>query len=335
MAVLSWGCGSAAAPSNAPTAPEREPEPLYTGPLVDYVPAGGVQWLLLGKPLELAQNQQLTKALEPLLPASRLDLYARSTGVDLRTLDNALVAGFGLGTLYLAETHTDQTLAQRAFSERLVNGPREVHPHPRLIRITGVVGRTPQSLLSYQGQLLAVAVGDTTTVRIVEAFARGKLRRTKRVFDGVALSSFAEFANRAPLVFLAPGPFDGKWMYGARGLLAVANGVGLSAQPLETGNLAITIAIDGPWDEQDASPVARLRQAWEDLAESSTGQLFGLQEPVSLPALSANGRRVSLTVELKLAPIVNGLRAAVAADVWEMLELGPTSTHDEGPEQPG
>jgi len=305
-------------------------EPLLDGSLADYLPAAGINWLVLAEPVRLSGNHQLARTLEPLLPASRLDLYARDTKLDLRTLSHAAIAGFDLGVLYLAETDTDLTPATRAFVDRLVTEPEVKHPHPRLTRVSGVVGKTPQSLLQFDGKFLAVAVGDPTTVRIVEAFARQKLKRSPTVFGGVALKSFADFADGAPLVFLAPGPFEGRWMFGGAGLLAAASGVGIRAIPTSNGRaLRVTVAIDGPWGEQSgeegAQPVPKMEQAWEALTESSTGRLFGLHELERAPVVRSTKERVTLDVELELSPIVQGLRAAVAADVWEMLDVSPTS----------
>lgn len=328
-------CGTSAPAPAPPSAPQEEP--LLDGSLTDYVPAAGVNWLLLAEPVRLSGNHQLVRTLEPLLPTSRLDLYARETKLDLRTLSHAVVAGFDLGILYLAETDTDLTPATLAFADRLVTEPEVKHPHSKLTRVSGVVGTTPQSLLQFDGKFLAVAVGDPTTVRIVEAFARRKLKRSPAVFEGVALKSFADFAAGAPLVFLAPGPFEGRWMFGGAGLLAAATAVGIRATPTSDGRaLRVTLAIEGPWNEDGADATLRMEQAWQALAESSTGRLFGFHEPAQAPVVSTTKDRVTLDVELELAPIVNGLHAAVAADVWEMLDVSPTSAPapDEAPAPP-
>lgn len=321
---LCLSCGAPAPPPPAPSLPAEEP--LLDGDLTDYVPAAGVNWLVLAEPVRLSGNHQLVRTLEPLLPASRLELYARDTKLDLRTLSHAVIAGFDLGVLYLAETDMDLTPATLAFTERLVTEPEVRHPHPKLTRVSGVVGTTPQSLLRFDGKLLAVAVGDPTTVRIVEAFARQKLKRSPSVFDGVALKSFADFAAGAPLVFLAPGPFEGRWMFGGAGLLAAASGVAIRATPTSDGRaIRVTVAIEGPWEEDGAASVERMERAWQGLAESSTGRLFGFHELERAPVIRTEKERVTLDVELELEPIVAGLRAAVAADVWEMLDVSPTS----------
>lgn len=323
-------CGGA--PSDPPrsTPAAEAPEPLHDGALADYIPAAGINWVVLAKPSVLNGNRAFMNAIEPLLPASRLELYARDTKLDLRGLSSAAVVGFDLGILYMAETDTDLTPATRAFEERLITAAEVKHPHPRLTRVSGVVGKTPESLLRYDGKLLAVAVGDTTTVRIVEAFARKKLKRSPSLFGGVALRSFRDFGKDAPVAFFAPGPFEGRWIYGGAGLMAAATALGIALEPSSDGRqLKGTLAIDGPWQDSDAEPVARIREAWQALAESSTGRLFGLHEPRTPPVFEASDTRIRMDVWLELEPVVEGLRAAVSADVWEMLDVKPTSTSND------
>jgi hypothetical protein len=308
-------------------------EPLYDGPLEDYVPAAGLRWLVLARPAELASHPKLREQIERLVPESRLQRFASSSGVDLSTLPTALVAGFDLGVLYMGESPGELGAIELAFEERLLAGTERQQPHQRLTRISGVVGRTPQSLLLLDDKRFAVAVGDTTLTKIVEAFARRKLTKSPTALHGVALRSFANFDSRAPLRMLAPGPFEDRWMLAAEGLLAAADGIALSMTPRRSGRVAVAVAIDGPWANagDDLAPAERLRLAWEALATSSTGRLFGLDAPASLPTIEQSDSRVSMRVELELAPLVAGLRAAVAADVWEMLDLTPNDAPGEPP----
>lgn len=277
---------------------------------------------MLAQPATLARNREFTKALSPVISTERLDAYRDATGVDLRTLGSAVVAGFDLGTLYLAETPEKIEPIEFAFRERLVAEVKTRNPHPRLRSLTGVVGRTPQSLLLYEDHLIAASVGDPTLIKIVEAFVRRKLKRSVPALEGASLSRLADFSLQAPLRFLVPGPFEGRWMLGAEGLLAAADCVGVAATPIAANRVSLSVAIEGPWETtREVAAAERLRVAWEDLAQSSTGKLFGLQAPASPPTIENSPTRVSLTTELELAPIVAGLHAAVAADVWEM--LGP------------
>jgi len=103
--------------------------------------------MVVGRPAEIVQNAELSRALAPLLPASRLDAYAKASGVDLRTLPEALIAGFDFSTLYLAKT-PDTAAVRRRFEARLVSGLAVAEPHPLVRVVTGVVGRTPEALVT-------------------------------------------------------------------------------------------------------------------------------------------------------------------------------------------
>ena len=326
---VTLSCAPAPAPVITPTV-EPKAELLHAGPLSDYVPAAGLRWLLLARPKSLAADRDFMQALSPLVSKARLEAYRDSTGIDLTALDSALIGGFDLGTLYLAEIRGDPSAIELAFRQRLVAEVELREPHPRLTRISGVIGNTPESLLLYRGQLIAQAVGDPTLIRVVEAFARGKLKRSPPALHGAALGPLADFARQAPVRLLVPGPFGGRWMMAAEGLFAAADAVALSATPLAPGRVAMTVAIDGPWGEsEEVAAAERLRVAWEKLSQSTTGELFGLDTPAALPTLEHSDTRVALSVELELAPLVAGLRAAVSAEVEEI--LGPLEGTEDAP----
>ena len=64
-----------------------------------------------------------------------------------------------------------------------------------------------------------------------------------------------------------------------------------SAKPVAGGRVHVSVAIDGPWEEEGAQPFARMTQAWEGLAQSSTGRLFDLHEPDTPPTISSSTPR--------------------------------------------
>jgi hypothetical protein len=91
----------------------------------------------------------------------------------------------------------------------------------------------------------------------------------------------------------------------------------------EGDDLRIRAVVIGSYTGMD---VARLSSAWTDLAESSMGRLTGLDRPTSPPEVSLMRGFLSLEVKIAMKPLFAGLRAAVAADVWEM--LAPAGGHD-------
>ena len=324
-ALTMVACGASPPRLTQPGGTSRDEPVLHTSPLTDLVPAAGLRWLVAGRPRQLARRPFLADAVRPLFPRQRLDAYAAATGVDLRQTPSALAAGFDYGTLYMAATETEgqNEQVERLFTDRLASGPLVKQPHPRVRRIVGVVGRTPQALLSVRGALVAVAVGDTTQARIVQAFAQRKLKESPSALAGAALSVLPAELDAAPVRFYAPGPFQGEWLRGARGLLAATTALGLAVYPQRPGRLEVVLALAGNWQTGREDVTARLTQAWEDLAHSSTGRLLGLHRPATAPTVSATSESLELRTELEIEPIVAGLRAAVIADVWEILDLAP------------
>ena len=322
--LMSAGCG---APPPPKPVPEITEAPLHEGPLTDYVPAAGLRWMVVGSPRQLARHPSLRPAIGLLLPDTRLDAFAQGSGVELRNTEHALVAGFDYATLYVVEPPNAARVEER-FRARLVTEPAVVRPHPRVARVRGLVGKTPQTLLRVDDRLIAVSVGSATPARVVELFALEKLEKSPPALRGAALSTLPKDLGNAPLRFYAPGPFGQEWTRGARGLLAAAVAVGARVQPLPNGRVEVAIFVTGDWSKTAIEATSGLLAAWEDLANSGTGRLLGLKEPVSPARVDLKGDVLELRVELDAMTLARGLRAAVEADVWEILDLAPPPGDD-------
>ncbi len=324
-------CGGGAPTPTSPTrasasSKKPEPAPLYLGAPADYVPAAGLRWLVLARPKELLADPKLRKALARLIPQQSLDDYMTGTGVDPVRVPAAAVAGFDYGTLYLARVGDEDALIEERFAKRLLSSKPRKHPHPDLWRTTGMVGTTPQTLVRLDRHLVAVSVGDPTPARVVEAFARRKLKKSPPALQGAALSTLPKEATDAPLVFLAPGPFSGEWMSGAHGLLAHALAVAITLRPLKGPNAGVgrfTLYLAGDWKAVGPDSTARLVDAWDELSTSSTGALFGLDRLTAKPVVSGGDALLKLEIDADLQRLVAGLHAAVAADVGELMRLDP------------
>jgi hypothetical protein len=331
LACLTLSCGGS--PATAPrTAQSPAPLPaLHRGAATDYVAAAGLRWLVVGSPEQVIANAGLYRELARLFPPDRLDRFAQATGVDLRSVPEGLVAGFDYGTLYLAMSPASTRTIERRFAERLTSDPVVRHPDRRIARISGLAGQTPETMVSIDKLLVGVAVGDPTSARVVEGYALRKLARSPAALEGAALSGLPKSIASAPVRFYAPGPFQGEWQRGLRGLLSTATALGVAGEPLEMGKtLRLTAVISGDWPNPTLAR-DKLEQAWKDLAESSLGRLVGLNQPASAPEISANAELLRLTVELEVRPLASGLEAAVAADVWKMMDFGTGSENRSGP----
>jgi hypothetical protein len=276
--------------------------------------------LVVGRPMDLASDPGLAPALGLLFPAERLDAFAQGTGVHLARTPEALIAGFDYATLYMVEGAEGARVQQR-FRDRLVSEPTVARPHPAIVRIEGLVGATPQTLVRVDPGQVAVSVGSATPARIVELFALGKLTKSPPALRGSALATLPQNLERAPARFYAPGPFGGGWAEGARGLLAAALAVGIAARPVAGGRLELRLAISGDWSHAGSAAEERLREAWQELASSGTGRLLGLNDPASGPYVQNGPGLLELSLELDALTLARGLRAAVEADVWEILDF--------------
>src|SRR5690606_6308956 len=123
-----------------------------------------------------------------LLPAERLKAFEDGSGIALKQLERGLVAGFDFATMYMV-TADDAALVERKFRERLVSEPLEARPHPDILRVTGLIGATPQTLVRLDERLVVVSVGSATPARVAEAFAQRKLRKSPSSLSGSALST--------------------------------------------------------------------------------------------------------------------------------------------------
>jgi hypothetical protein len=123
---LGVGCAGAKKPPESPA----NPQPSFQGKITDLVPAAGLRWMVVVRPRELLANDNLRAGLDKLFPSERLDVFTKNSGIDLRTLDLGCVAGFDIGTLYLAHAKDAAAPTERAFLARLASDPVTKHPGP-------------------------------------------------------------------------------------------------------------------------------------------------------------------------------------------------------------
>ena len=219
LGTLSLACASK--PAQAP-AIAKPPAARYTGRLEDYVPAAGLRWLVRGSPAKLAESQSFRPALDALFSAERLRAVAQTTGFALETLPLGVIAGFDLGTLYLAELPTATAAEARArFEARQIHGATKRVPDPNIVVLSGLSEGVPVGLVTIDDRAVAYGVGDPLLWRVVEAYARGKLR-AKTAFQSAALAGHDDDSRSYAISAHIPGPFTGRWENAAGGLLSVA-----------------------------------------------------------------------------------------------------------------
>jgi hypothetical protein len=311
--VALLGCASSPPASPRAVGEEGEGWPkLYQGALTDYVPAAGLRWLVVGSPRHFAVQAALQPTRERWLTRERVEAFASATGVDLAQTERALVAGFDLGTLYLADGSGWVAAPEACFAERLAGSAIVHRPHPQIWRVTGLAGSTPQALVRVHHDLIAVAVGDPTPARIVELRARGRLKSVVPAFQGAALSTLpSELLMPGPLRVYALGPFQGEWLEYAHGLLEGVQALG-AALDVHADQLRLQLVLAGYFHADDRE---RLLASWQAVASSSFGALLGLDQPSEPVKIAASQTQLSLDLRLAAQPLLSGLQTLLSGDV--------------------
>ena len=314
-------CGQSTAQTLSRAAqPSRQPAPTD---VLDYAPAAGLRWLAYARPAQIADNPALASALSGLLPPARLDAYERATAVDLRKLPAALVAGYDLGILYVAALPSAAAPQIRErFASRLTDGGIVKQVRSDIYRISGTEKDTPLALVSVENRMVALASGDLTLARVVEAYAARRLK-SPTALRGAALSTLAPPATEVLVAFYAPGPFSGATLAAAPRLLDSSIGLGLEVSAASATSVTLSATLAGEWSEPTTER-EELARVWKALAESQTGRLLGLDTAQNVD-LSSTREHLRLTLELAIAPLISGLRALTVANAPEIFDLIPST----------
>jgi hypothetical protein len=235
------------------------------------------------------------------------------------------IAGFDLGTLYLAELPTSSAAEARArFEARQIHAVSKRSPDPNIVVLSGISGGVPVGLVTIDERVVAYGVGDPMLCRVVEAYARGKLK-AKRAFEGAALRGLDSETEGALIAAYVPGPFDERWQGAAAGLLSITTAISAKLVPTMPGRARLELSLHG--DFEGSSAEERLRSTYMSVASSSTGALLGLETALDARTLtSSKNDVVTLQVPLPLTEIAQRMRAVTSGDLAEILKLSPSSS---------
>jgi len=289
--------------------------------VTDLVPAAGLRWMLVARGHELSKSPAIARAARRLVSPERLDAFARVNGIDLRTLPLGCIAGFDFGELYLAQG-VDRAAAEKAFKNRLSVEPRARALGPELVWIDGLVGDTPEAFVGVGKNQVAIAVGDLSLARASVGFATGKLTRSPSALHGAALSTLSD-AAAAPLLFYAPGPFQGQWQQGIAGLLANTTALRVAVTPSDAGHADVELTMTGQYSSDPGDTERRLISSWDALSRSPLGRILGLDSEDTRAEPHADGQRARLRLQIATETLATGLHDAVAGDLLEILQMNP------------
>ena len=328
-ALAAAACSAARTPASPPATPAPETH-LELDPLVDLVPAAGLQWLVELRPPEILSSVAVASGVDLVIPGPNFDAFAQHHGgVDLRRATELAVAGFPDVTLALARTPVDPARVEKSFSDR-AGGVEGRAVEQGIVRFWGTVGPARQQMAVFGHQAVALEQGQFGPLRVATYFAHGKLRRSPRALHADPLASAADRLGEAPARAFAPGPFTGPWAKGLGGLLAAATAGAVSARPVRTAKgdegLRLTMLVLGAWGNDSANALARLSAAFGVLAQDSLGRLCGLDRPLEGPHVVGDATEVRLEVTVDPTLLARGIRDATggtAADIVASLSAPP------------
>jgi len=329
---LVLSCGAPAA-----KAPTTEVPPLHTDPLTDLAPAASLAWLVDVRPREIAGHAELLPALELVLPAERARAFAATHGgVDPLEASEIALARYPSSTLWLVRTSFDAGAVEAAFAARAlrVEGRSvdwaESSPASRIVRTWGALADDRVQLALLGQGALGLEVGRFGPLRATEAFAEGRLRKASPSLRAPPLWDAAARLGDAPVRAFAPGPFEGELSKGVGGLLAVTTAAGGAVRivagdrrgpPPDRPGLACTVVLLGVWKDDASAAGERLLAAYQLLAQSGPGRLFGLDHPVAPARVRTSVDALTLEVTLDAYALARGLHDATAADAREILGI--------------
>jgi hypothetical protein len=328
VALALAGC-PAEKPPPLPVPPKPVvPPDVVVAQLPDLLTVVRLDWVVLLRPQRLAETAWLRPSLARILRDERLELSARTTGIDLRNVPELVLAGYrGESLIQLVRHRVGQGDLERRFRERLTSEEiRSEHGH-QLVTLFGKIGTAEHGFVAIGRDVAGFQDGGSRKkgpATIAALYAQGKLERIPRVLGDDALGPIHAALTRSgipPAEVLFPGPFEGEAARGARGLLASATGVGAVLEPTPRHTMELRVIVAGDFgagaDLERASAI--LAKAWGDLAAADLGHLLGLDTPVAPPQASASELGLALTVELDADLLFSGLAAATIDNIQDIM----------------
>jgi hypothetical protein len=329
LALAAVSCGGPGA-VEAPRLP-----PLHLAPSTDLAAAAGLSWLLDVTPRALASNVDLLPALETALPHDQVAAFAQKNGFDPFSLDELVVASYaatdGESMLYVARGALEPSRLESSFKTRAeaIDGRAVDRPGEDggIVRSWGTLHGDRAQLATFGHEAAALEIGHFGPLRVAELFAQEKLHRASPALRTGPLGRAAELLREAeradaPARAFALGPFGGDTAKGLGGLLAASTAVGIAMNPLRQGDREVvktTLILIGGWGDAGKPAAERLKSAFDALSATGLGRLAGLDRPVGEVQSEALPDALRLTVMLDPVLLARAARAALGAEVAEIM----------------
>ena len=319
-------CGGSGPPKAAlPPGPK-----LHLDPTTDLAQAAAIVWLLDVSPRELVAHTDLLPAIDTLLPHDRVASFAERYGFDPLALEELTWASYssdiGDTMLYVARGAFDPGKLEALFKARAggVEGRGvDREGEQEIVRTWGTLRGQRAQVATFGREGAALEVGRFGPLRVAELFAQERLKRASPALKTGSLARVAELAGGdAPLRAFALGPFEGENGMWLGGLLAASTAAAATATPATVANhpaLRLTLVLTGGWGSDAAAAADRLAAAFDALSATSVGRLAGLDHPLDLVRVEPFPDALRLTVTFDALGLARGAKAAMGAEVSEIM----------------
>lgn len=304
--LLAVGCGSSPPPeAEEPPPPSR----AEVGSLLSLVPPESTL-ILSASPSQLLAAEPTAHVVRSVFPAARLDRFAVRTGVDLRRLDELILAEHPQGRFAIARGPIDAIFAVREAGQRMA--PIESSADAPLYRRAGFLGESRAEVVALSEDVILRVEGTPQLTAAILAIARiPPVARTPAI-DGADIEDHAD----APIALYAPHPLGLPADTGIGLLLAREERMTASVRP-EQDALRIIAEFTGEFPPESHD---NFRAFAESIAASDFGAALGARDALPSLRIEAQDDRVRLSATVDPRVLASGLRAMLFAEIVELID---------------
>lgn len=311
------GCGPGSHEAVAPIhpAPRRSSVPAE---LVELIPSSAEAVTVL-RPRVLVESPSARRVLFAIVPPGELDRLAQRTGVDLREVDELVLAEVGGGWLALVRGSFPAPQVVRAAAARMA--PVEVRSETPYRRRAGYLRGRYRDVTAVAADTLLVADRAPEAVAAVLARLRhGRWPSGRRsALGGADERALLQALGPAPLTYFVPKAEPPPGTAGAALLLARLRSAAVATHPGGADGIRFEVRLRGTFPP---SAPDNFRALARSVAETELGRALGLAG--ALPSLEVTVREPTCVLRFTAParPLARGVRLLFVAEIAEALGLG-------------
>lgn len=204
--LLAVACASRAPASTVESsAPKRRHENLRS--LEEHLPPTELSWLVELHPAQLARTPDARKIADQLLEPKRIEAFSRLVGASPEEVPQLLIANYGIGTMYLADTDSASNRIAKHLCARSLHCQESKRPSGIGVTETASEGAFT-SMLTLDAARFVWVDGDPSLSKLALAFAEGRSRKIPSLAERTPWKELLSEESAAPIRLFVAGPFE-------------------------------------------------------------------------------------------------------------------------------